>query len=263
MALTITDLTDYFDNVPSIQDPTNFEAYAGENMTDLANVFASGGDIHTFISETNALAAEAETNADDAETAQIAAEAAQTAAESASTAAAWSSVTTYAAGTVVYGTDFLSYRSAQAANTNHNPVGDGGTWWTLITGYIAGTAISMADAVLSRPKLIDVSETVNALGDLAGGTDDIDLVSGNVVTATVSTGTETFTFSNPPATGSNGSFTLILTNGGSQTINWPGSVDWPSATAPTLTAAGVDVLVFTTNDAGTIWLGFLVGLDVS
>ena len=74
MALTITDLTDYFDNVPSIQDPTNFEAYAGENMTDLANVFASGGDIHTFISETNALAAEAEQNATDAESAVTLAE---------------------------------------------------------------------------------------------------------------------------------------------------------------------------------------------
>ncbi len=82
------------------------------------------------------------------------------------------------------------------------------------------------------------------------------------MTATVSTAEQTFTFTNPPASGVNGSFTLFLTNGGSQTVNWPASVDWPDATAPTLTAAGVDVLVFTTNDAGTIWLGFVAGLDV-
>jgi len=106
-------------------------------------------------------------------------------------------------------------------------------------------------------------ETVNALGDLGGGTDDIDLEDGNVVTATVSTAEQTFTFSNPPESGINGSFTLFLTNGGSQTINWPASVDWVDATAPTLTADGIDVLVFTTNDAGTTWLGFVAGLDVS
>jgi len=136
--------------------------------------------------------------------------------------------------------------------------------YTLVDGTRAFTGtVSFADNTVSRPKLIDVSETVSALGDLGGGTDDIDLESGNVVTATVSTGEQTFTFSNPPASGSNGSFTLFLTNGGSQTVNWPASVDWVSATAPSLTASGVDVLVFTTNDAGTTWLGFVAGLDVS
>tara|TARA_Y100000310_G_scaffold255681_1_gene263199 strand:+ start:444 stop:944 length:501 start_codon:yes stop_codon:yes gene_type:complete len=116
--------------------------------------------------------------------------------------------------------------------------------------------------VFSKPEIKDYSETVSALGDLGGGTDDIDLKLGNVVTATVSTSTETFTFSNPPASGKAGSFTLILTNGGSQTVNWPGSVDWAGGTAPTLTASGVDVLTFITTDGGTTWLGFAAGLDV-
>jgi hypothetical protein len=52
---------------------------------------------------------------------------------------------------------------------------------------------------------------------------------------------------------------LILTNGGSQTVTWPASVDWPAATAPTLTAAGVDKLVFETVDGGTTWTGNLAG----
>ena len=154
MALTITGLTDYFDNVPSIQDPDNFETYAGENMTDLANVFASGGDIHTFITETNALAAEAETNAGDAETAKTAAEAAQTAAEAAETAALqsanatiYAAGTTYAAGDIVLdpGDNYFSYTSQQAANTGNTPNSDDGTWWEL---SIADTtnAINNADA---------------------------------------------------------------------------------------------------------------------
>jgi len=56
---------------------------------------------------------------------------------------------------------------------------------------------------------------------------------------------------------------LILTNGGSQTVTWPASVDWAAATAPTLTSSGVDVLIFTTVDAGTIWYGFAAGLTMS
>ena len=105
-------------------------------------------------------------------------------------------------------------------------------------------------------------EEVNAIGATGGGTQDIDLASGNVVTATVDTSANTFTFSNPPTSGKCGSFTLILTNGGSQTVNWPAAVDWAGGTAPTLTTSGVDVLTFTTVDGGTIWYGFLAGADL-
>ena len=83
-----------------------------------------------------------------------------------------------------------------------------------------------------------------------------------MVTATVDTSTNTFTFSNPSATGRACSFALHLTNGGSQTVNWPGSVDWPDGSAPSLTSSGLDVICFTTIDAGTTWLGFSVGTDV-
>jgi hypothetical protein len=42
---------------------------------------------------------------------------------------------------------------------------------------------------------------------------------------------------------------------------WPSSVDWPAATAPTLTAtaSAKDVFVFTTRDGGTTWYGFTAG----
>ena len=125
-----------------------------------------------------------------------------------------------------------------------------------------GGGIACADEEISRPKFKDYAETINALGDLGGGTDAIDFTAGNVVSATVSTSTQTFTFTNPPATGIAGSFTLFLTNGGSQTVNWPGSVDWAGGSAPSLTSSGVDVLTFTTLDAGTIWYGFAAGLDM-
>ena len=45
------------------------------------------------------------------------------------------------------------------------------------------------------------------------------------------------------------------------TVTWPTSVDWPNATAPTLTAtaSAVDQFVFYTYDGGTTWYGFTAG----
>lgn len=133
---------------------------------------------------------------------------------------------------------------------------------TIGAATISGTQ-SYSDNTLSRPRLIDYAETVNVIGSIGGGTQDIDLQNGNVVTATVDTSTTTFTFSNPPASGQEGGFKLYLTNGGSQTVNWPASVDWSGGTAPTLTTSGIDILVFSTVDGGTIWYGFVAGLGMS
>jgi len=126
-----------------------------------------------------------------------------------------------------------------------------------IGGYIA-----CADEQIRRPEFIDYAEAINAIGGTGGGTQDIDITVGNVVSATVDTNTNTFTFSNPSADGKSCSFTLFLTNGGSQTVNWPGTVDWAGGSAPSLTSSGVDVITFTTLDAGTIWYGFAAGLDM-
>ena len=101
--------------------------------------------------------------------------------------------------------------------------------------------------------------TTNALGTISGAT-TINMELGNYVTASVS-GAVTWTFSNPPASPAAGGFVLELTNGGSATQIWPASVKWPVGTAPTLTAAGVDVLSFLTDDAGTTWRGVTSMLD--
>ena len=112
--------------------------------------------------------------------------------------------------------------------------------------------VNMADQIIQRPVLKDYGETKVAMAAHA-----VDLELGNVFTYTLSSG-QTLTFTNPPASGTAGSFTLILTNGGSATLTWPTSIDWPAATAPTLTSSGVDILFFTTCDGGTIWYGTAV-----
>jgi len=124
-------------------------------------------------------------------------------------------------------------------------------------------AVTGADQIVSAINLKDYSEVTNAIGGTGGGTQAIDLTLGNSVSATVDTNANTFTFTNPTASDEACSFTLILTNGGSQTVNWPSSVDWPSATAPTLTSSGVDILVFITIDGGTIWHGMSASLTSS
>ena len=124
-----------------------------------------------------------------------------------------------------------------------------------------GGTLSLADNTLSRPNFLDYGEVTNAIGGTGGGTQDIDLTAGNSVSATVDTSTNTFTFSNPTASDEMCGFVLTLTNGGSQTVNWPASVDWAGGTAPTLTTSGVDILVFYTIDGGTIWHGMIASTD--
>tara|TARA_Y100000310_G_scaffold123288_1_gene122059 strand:- start:14 stop:454 length:441 start_codon:yes stop_codon:yes gene_type:complete len=132
------------------------------------------------------------------------------------------------------------------------------------SGIVNGP-INLFDKILQRPVVKDYSETGNAIGNTIAD-QPIDITDGNVITATLNVATTTFTFSNPSPTGSGCSFTLILTQDGvgSRAVTWPGSVQWASSTAPTLSsgAADVDVFAFITIDAGTTWFGFTAGLDM-
>jgi len=154
--------------------------------------------------------------------------------------------------------------SANLASAVTDETGSGalvfGTNPTLTGATLAGT-LAGADNTASRINLLDYGVVTNAIGSIGGGTQDIDLTLGNHVSGTVDTSTTTFTFSNPTASDEFCGFTLKLTNGGSQTVNWPASVDWEGGTAPTLTAAGVDVLVFFTDNGGTTWYGGVFALD--
>jgi len=101
-----------------------------------------------------------------------------------------------------------------------------------------------------------IIEEYNATG--TSGAVTIDLDTGNNF-STAMAGAVTYTFSNPATSGKVSSFTLKVVNDGNA-ITWPASVDWPSATAPTLSASGeTDYFVFITHDGGTTWYGFTAG----
>lgn len=130
-----------------------------------------------------------------------------------------------------------------------------------LSGTLTSSAISMGDALLTRPTLKDYAIDGSAIGN-TGATTTIDLEVANFFSATLDQAC-TFTFSNPAASGDYCGFVLALTDGGSDSITWPASVDWAGGIAPTLTASGLDLLVFTTYDAGTTWLGLVAGTDIS
>ena len=118
---------------------------------------------------------------------------------------------------------------------------------------LSGT-LNAADQTIQRPKFMDSAETVQALGS-KNANFSIDLTAGNVATATLTgSGALTIGFANPPASGSMGICILHLTNGGLRTLTWTG-VTWSGGVAPSLSSAGVDVLLFMTTDGGTTWRG--------
>ena len=72
----------------------------------------------------------------------------------------------------------------------------------------------------------------------------------------------TYTFSNPASSGKVSAFTLkIAQDSTARTITWPSSVDWPAATAPTIStdSGAIDYFVFITHDGGTTYYGFTAG----
>jgi hypothetical protein len=146
---------------------------------------------------------------------------------------------------------------------------------TSITGVLKGngTAISAAvagtDYVTPTGTETLTNKTIEAGTFTNGYTEEVftgnsstaitlDLANGTVQIITL-TGNCVYTFPTPVA---GKSFTLIHLQDatGSRTVTWPSTVDWPSATAPTLTATALraDKFVFTAI-SGTSWLGSVAG----
>lgn len=156
---------------------------------------------------------------------------------------------------------------------------DGITASTTELNYTDGVTSNIQtqlDAKLSSVDLSSYTGDVDITGELvvdsynetfatitsSSGTATIDCEAGNVFALTLSENVTTFTWSNPPASGTAYGFSLKVIQGSSDyTISWPPAVDWPNATAPTLTSGSgaVDQFVFYTHDGGTTWYGFVAG----
>jgi hypothetical protein len=77
----------------------------------------------------------------------------------------------------------------------------------------------------------------------------------------------TFTFSNPPASGTAYTFSIEIIQDAfatGYTVTWPAAVEWADGSAPVLTnsASAKDIFAFYTRDGGTTWYGFVAGQDM-
>ena len=131
---------------------------------------------------------------------------------------------------------------------------------TGVLPAIDGSALTAitGTAVLGTLKPTTYQETYVA--NTTGATTTLDLATGTNFSVTLSENT-TFVFSNPPATGTAYSFTLVITQPATAvTITWPSSVDWAAATAPDAPSdSEVNAYGFMTRDGGTTYYGFLGG----
>lgn len=145
------------------------------------------------------------------------------------------------AGTII--ADTLEHSDSTSLATNQIPAKNAAQTFSAAQTF---TAQSVHNAGLSVDGPYEqAAEAVSAL--------DIDLSTGNYFTKTIN-GNSTFTFSNPPASGTVGSFTLELTHT-SGTVAWPSSVKFNSDTAPTLTTGKTHLFFFVTDDGGTRYRG--------
>jgi len=140
----------------------------------------------------------------------------------------------------------------------HGAAGGGLTSQTFFTSATERMRIDSSGDVniVNELKAGSYNETYSAL---SGTTPTVNCETGNVFSL-ATTGNTTFTFTNPPASGTAYGFTLKVTAGGTHTLTWPSSVDWAGGTAPDAPASGeTNVLVFITYDGGTTWYGFQGG----
>ena len=125
---------------------------------------------------------------------------------------------------------------------------------------ITGNAGTVTNGVYTTGSTMTGALTALAETKVAMAANDIDLSAGNLFTKTIA-GATTLTVSNWLSSGNANSFILELTDGGSAAITWFSGVKWAGGTAPTLTAAGVDILGFYSHDGGTTVRGILLSKD--
>jgi len=153
---------------------------------------------------------------------------------------------------------------------------DGATVSTAELNYVTGVTSSIqtqlnakvgatytGDVDITGELIVDSYNETYAAVTSSGNATTVNCEAGNAFSHTLTENT-TFTFSNPPASGTAYSFSLEIIQDGSAsgfTVTWPAATDWPAATAPTLTAtaSAKDVFVFYTRDGGTNWYGFTAG----
>jgi len=166
--------------------------------------------------------------------------------------------------TNVYVTNDDSRLSDARTPTSHDNTHHSETYITEVSDDTTpqlGGNLDANDKIIGKPVIKDYGEEIKAHGT-TGGSITCDMQDGNIHTITLNADT-TFTFSNPPASGTAGSFTLMLNQDSTaRTVTFPASVKWEGGSVPDLSTVSIlYILTFITTDGGTTWYGWLSGSD--
>jgi hypothetical protein len=123
---------------------------------------------------------------------------------------------------------------------------------------LTNVSVDFVGNLATQPKLKYYSVEGSALGVTSGNV-TIDLAVANFYSATTNANA-TWTFANASPANTLSGVVLALSNGGADTQTWT-NVDWAGGVAPSLTANGLDILVFVSYDAGTTWHGMVSSTD--
>ena len=128
----------------------------------------------------------------------------------------------------------------------------------LGTKTYSGANINLADNLLIRPELKDLSQTHNNISS-SSGTLTVDLEDGNSFETLLTENISTMTVQGVPATNKRAHFTLTITQdgaGGAYTVATPSGTIIPGAASYTMSTGNdaIDDLTFRTTDNGTSWL---------
>ena len=130
---------------------------------------------------------------------------------------------------------------------------------------ISKSRVDLENARLEQAIVKRYHETVVAVTSSATTTLDISL--GNVFNLTHNTNITVLNVTNPAASGTCTSITIIRTKdvgSTARTIVWPAAFIWPGGAEPVLTqtSSAVDIITAFTTNGGTTYFAFAVGLDM-
>lgn len=120
-----------------------------------------------------------------------------------------------------------------------------------LTGDATGTANQDANGNVSIAVTLS-GDPVNNKGNMTGAV-TLNYADGNYVVGTVVGATSISMGAIADTTRAYG-ITVELTNGGNN-VTWPGNISWVGGVAPTLRAAGVNIITLITRNGGSSWLG--------
>lgn len=142
-----------------------------------------------------------------------------------------------------------------ASSLNIKEIPSGDNLDLQFSGIVNSADIAANNITLANGSTFTVTSTAVTRQDLGilNANTTLNVAQSNFMTATANANL-TFSFAGARATGNVAeAFVLELANGGNFVITWPGSTRWPSNTAPTLSTGNTDILVFITDNNGTLW----------